>query len=138
MAIAVTAFFPQTIVTQEDNNILRLFKLQYNPTTNEVILNETGFADPDLNTYVDNSPTESGIFQSVLEGASDFFQSFVDGLKNVLGVVKIMFKFLFSPFIFVLDPELMGSAPFYVKLIFAIPLVFMALMGLVQFVRGFR
>ena len=135
IAIAVSLFFPQTILQGEDNNLLRVFKVYYNESTDSIQI-YSGFADDDLQTLVFDDEDKPGFFQSILGSASDFFQSFVDGLRNVLGVIKILFKFLFSPFIFIMTPELMGSAPIYVKMIFALPLVLLALVGLIKFIRG--
>lgn len=137
MAIAVSAFYPEVVLgNDKQNSIMGIFNVAVNSTTGEIYINETGFSDPNLNDEVFNDETESGFFKRGLEGASQFFQNFVDGLQNVLGVVKILFKFLFSPFIFVFSPELMGGAPFFIKIIFALPLVFMALMAIIRFIRG--
>lgn len=136
MAIVVSSFFPSIVLSENDNNILKIFKVYYNASSDSVVLGGSGFADGDLSDFAYNEPTEPGFFQSVLESASSFFQSFVDGLKNVLGALKILGKFLFSPFIFIGSPEIMGSAPVFIKLLFALPLVLLSLIGLMKFIRG--
>lgn len=138
MAIAVVCFFPQTVLNEDNNSLLSIFHLYYNETTNSVDITQSGFADSGLNLETGSTETESGFWKRGLEGASQFFQSFVDGLQNVLGAIKILFRFLFSPFIFVMNPELMGEAPFFVKLIFALPLVFIALITVIKFIRGIQ
>lgn len=139
MAIAVSSFFPSVIFTQGDNNILSIFHIQYNETSGVIdVGTQTGFADSNLDQYSTNEPDNPGFWQGVINSIGGFFQSFVDGLKNVLGALKILGKFLFSPFLFIADPNLMGSAPFFVKMIFALPLVLMGLFGIMKFIRGLQ
>lgn len=139
MAIAVSLFFPQVVIDPDEQiSILGIFDVSYNSTTNEVYMgNSASFSsDSGLNTEIDTSNTEGGIFQNILDAGSQYYQSFIDGLKNVLGVIKIIAKFLFSPIIFVASPDLLGSAPVYIKMIFALPLILMALIGLVKLISG--
>lgn len=136
MALAVSFFFPQTILSNQDTSILGIFHVGLD-SNNQPYLNSTGFSDSDLNNQVNNDETESG-FWHVVQKAGGVFQWIVDGLGNVLGTIKILFKFTFSPFIFVMSPDLLGGAPFFVQLIFAIPLVFMVFYAGLKFIRGLQ
>jgi hypothetical protein len=139
IALCVSFFFPQIILGSGNTSILGIFNVGINATTNEPYISSTGFSNSDLNNAINqDQSTEQGLFQRGINVVTSFFQFIVDGLGNVLGVVKILFAFLFSPFILVLSPDLLGNAPFYVKLGFAIPLVFLAFMGVISFIRGFR
>lgn len=135
MALAVSFFFPQTVLGDSETSILGIFHIGINETTNEPYISESGFANNDLASMTSNSETESG-FWHVVQKIGGVFQWIVDGLGNVLGAIKILVKFIFSPFIFVLTPSLMGGAPFFVKLIFAVPLVFIVFMGVIKIIRG--
>jgi hypothetical protein len=140
MALAISFFFPQTVLgTNADNSILGIFRIGIDNSTNEVyILPDAydGFSVSELNSARDGSSTESGWFQRGVQYVSSFFQWVVDGLGNILSTLKILLAFTFSPFIFVLNPSLLGGAPFFVKLIFAVPLVFLTFMGGIKFIRG--
>jgi len=136
MSLAVSFFFPQTILGNGETNILGIFKVNVNSTNGEIYINETGWANSDLNVQQSGDETQEGWFKKGIQAVSSIFQWVVDGLGNILGTLKVLVKFTFSPFIFVLNPDLMGGAPFFVKLIFAIPLVFIMLMATVKFIRG--
>jgi len=136
MALAVSFFFPQTILGEGETSILGVFNVGINTTTNQPYIIGAGFSNSDLNSQFSGDSTDSGLFQKGVNIVTSFFQWVVDGLGNVLGTIKILFAFLFSPFIFVMRPDLMGNAPFFVKMIFAIPLVFIVFMGGVKFIRG--
>lgn len=139
MAISVSMFFPTIVLDSGNTSILGIFHVNLNSTTNEVTFeNSASFTDNELNTAVNTADTDGSIFATIGNYASQFFQSIVDGLKNVLGVIKIMGKFLFSPVLFLGSADLLGDAPIYVKLIFALPLILMAFFGLTKFVRGFQ
>lgn len=139
MALAVSFFFPQVLLgSSGETSILGLFKIGINTTTNEPYIIGSGWNNAELSSQIDNSAIESGWFQKGIQVVTSFFQWVVDGLGNVLGTFKILFAFIFSPFIFVMRPDLMGNAPFYVKMIFAIPLVFIVFIGGIKFIRGFQ
>jgi len=138
MMLAVSFFFPQIILGGGETNILGLFKVGINSTTNEPYIQDQGWNNSDLDNQFNNDPTNSGWFHKGVQAVTSFFQWIVDGLGNVLGTIKILFAFIFSPFIFVLNPSLMGNAPFYVQMIFAIPLVFIAFLGTLKFIRGLQ
>ena len=135
MALAVSFFFPQTILGTGEESILGIFNVGINETTNQPYIVSSGFANSDLNAQIGGDEKQSG-FWHVVQAGKSLFQWVVDGLSNVLSTLKILFKFLFSPFIFVLNPALLGGAPFYVKMIFAIPLVFIVFMSSLKFIRG--
>lgn len=135
MALAISFFFPQTILGSGETSILGIFNVGINSTTNQPYIISSGFSNADLNAQFSSNPTETGLFQKGINIVTSFFQFIVDGLGNVIAIIKIMFAFLFSPFVFVLRPELMGGSPFFVKMIFAIPLVFITFMGIVAFIR---
>lgn len=136
IAIAVSFFFPQVVLNKPDQSILGLFHITYNTTTSEVQITEKGFTDTTLEAQTTNKETEAGFWQSLGQSISTYFQSFTDGLKNVIGVLSILLRFLFSPFLFVADPNLLGNAPSYVKVIFALPLVLLALISTIKVIRG--
>lgn len=137
MALAISFFFPQTVLGNDtETSILGLFKIGINSTTNTPYIIDKGFNNDDLNNQVSGSAVDSGLFQKGIQVVTSFFQWVVDGLGNVLGVLKVLFSFLFAPFIFVLRPDLLGNAPFFVKMIFAVPLVFMTFIGGIRFIRG--
>jgi hypothetical protein len=136
MALAISFFFPQTVLGDSESNILGIFKIGVNSTTNEVYIQDVGFANDRINTLTTNNEVDEGFFQKGINVVTTFFQYIADGLGNVLGVIKILFAFIFSPFIFVLDPQLLGEAPSFVKLIFALPLVFLTFMGIIKLIRG--
>lgn len=135
MALSISFFFPQTILGGGETSILGLFNVGINQTTQEPYIIASGFANDDLNAQFSNNPTETGLFQKGINIITNFFQFIVDGLGNVIGVIKLLFMFIFSPFVFVLNPNLLGGAPFFVKMIFAIPLVFICFMGVIAFIR---
>jgi hypothetical protein len=139
MAIAVSMFFPQVVLNpDEQTSVLGLFDVSYNSTSKEVYMGSSQyFKDSTLNSeLVQTDNNNTGIFQNIIDTGQQYYQSFIDGLKNVMGAVKIFTKFIFSPIIFVSSPDLLGDAPIYVKLIFALPLILMAFFGLVKFIRG--
>lgn len=136
IALSVSFFFPQIVLDSPNQSILGIFHIGYNESTKEVFISRSGFADANLDAQVFNDETKGGLWQSLGASVSSFFQAFTDGLRNVLGIMKILFKFLFSPFIFVMDPLLLGGAPSFVKLIFALPLVILGLIAIVKFIRG--
>jgi hypothetical protein len=136
MCLAVSFFFPTAILGEGETSILGIFDVGINETTGRVYIVDSGFTNDDLNAQLDASSTEAGLFQRGINIVTSFFQFIVDGLANILGIIKIFFAFLFSPFVFVLNPQIMGGAPFYVQMIFAIPLVFLCFMGIVKLVGG--
>lgn len=139
IALAVSFFFPQVLLgSSGETSILGLFKVGINATNGEPYIMEQGWNNNELQSQVDNTAVTEGWFQKGIQVVTGFFQWIVDGLGNVLGTFKILFSFLFSPFIFVLRPDLMGNAPFFVKMIFAIPLVFITFIAGLKFIRGLQ
>lgn len=135
MTLAISFFFPSTVLGSGETSILGIFHVGVNSTTNEPYIVSSGFNNSDLTAQISNNPTDSGVFQKGVNIITSFFQWIVDGLGNVLGVIKLFFAFVFAPFIFVLKPELMGGAPFFVKMIFAIPLTFIVFGSIIEFIR---
>lgn len=139
MALSVSFFFPQVLLgSSGETSILGIFKVGINSTTNEPYIMDDGWNNVGLDDLTNNNAVSEGWFQKGIQVVTGFFQWIVDGLGNVLGTFKILFSFIFSPFIFVLRPDLMGNAPFFVKMIFAIPLVFIVFIGGIKFIRGIQ
>jgi len=139
MALAVSFFFPQVLLgSGSETSILGIFKVGINNVTNEPYIVDDGWNNVGLDDLTNNDAVSEGWFQKGIQVVTGFFQWIVDGLGNVLGTFKILFSFIFSPFIFVLRPDLMGNAPFFVKMIFAIPLVFIVFIGGIKFIRGLQ
>ena len=139
MAIAVSFFFPQVVISPDKQvSVLGIFDVYVNSTTGTIAMgNSDRFNDDSLNDAIPNDgKTNSGIFATIGNYASSFFQFVVDGLKNVLGFIAMMGKFLFSPILFVADPNLLGGPPIYIKMIFALPLILMGAIALVRFIAG--
>jgi hypothetical protein len=141
MALAVSFFFPNIILCNSnepncETSILGLFKL--NITDGHINVVDHDWNNTELEFQKSGTPVQSGWFQQGIAVVTGFFQWVVDGLGNVLGTFKILTAFIFSPFTFILKPDLMGNAPFFVKMIFAIPLVFIVFFASIKFIRGFQ
>jgi hypothetical protein len=139
ICLSVSFFFPQVLLgSSGETSILGIFKIGINSTNNEPYIMGSGWNNGDLNTQSTGSDVNAGWFHKGVQAITTFFQWVVDGLGNILGTIKVLLAFTFSPFIFVLRPDLMGNAPFYVKMIFTIPLIFIVFIGGIKFIRGIQ
>jgi hypothetical protein len=78
---------------------------------------------------------ESGISATSLQAkgteGSNYFQSLVDGLANVLDFIMAIFRLVFSPFLIMVA----GEFPTIILFIF-IPIIVMMIVGIIQMIRG--
>lgn len=141
LAIATSFFNPSIVLSNNNNNttsILGLFDVGYNTTTNEPYVRSSEWGNEEIATeldYTTSATTGGNIFKKAIDATSSFFQWMIDGLANVMNVIKLMAKFAFSPFLLFTHIVKLG-APFQLLFIFAIPLTFMFILAFIRFIRG--
>ena len=145
LIIGCVFWSPGTVLTDaQGRNPLEMFGIQranfYQNDSNDVFSYnmtnvQTNFDDPLLNTEATiGNETDQTMFKRGKLFSSGF-QWVVDGLSNVMGLVTVLFKILFSPFI-VFGQLVSLGAPSALIFLFAIPLVFALFIGFVMFIRG--
>lgn len=116
------AFWNPSIVfgdSKQAETVLNFFNINNTNTTN---LNWSSSGD---------KSTE--LFKSGCEGAACAIQSFVDPVLNVLGYINLVFNVVFSPF------RIMTAVgmPTTLTLLFTLPLIFMFIISIIMFIRGY-
>ena len=133
LAIACVFWQPSIIFegSEQGNSVLSFIGINsYNQTTNEPIIDPVGSTSNDVN----NSNSQLSTSRTS-ETSLGNFQFIVDPIFNAFGWVNLFFKVLFSPWIIFTSPQ-MGNAPLPIFFIYAVPIIFITLIGIIFFIRS--
>jgi hypothetical protein len=127
LAIAMAFAAPQVVFNGDspaENNLLSWFNVERNVTDNTLSISDNSSFGGAVDTDAEESFTAT---KSPLLGA-------LDTLWQVFSWVGVIFKVIFSPIIVLTAPEL--NMPTAVIFVFAIPLTFLFIVGLIGWIRS--
>jgi hypothetical protein len=132
LAIAMAFAAPQVIFSGNspaDVTLLSWFSVNYDNSTGDIsYVNGSSGLQGDAGT---NAAESFGASRTTVTG---FLSFIIDGLWQVWSWVAAIFKVLFSPIILLTSPDLHIPTP--IIFVFAIPLTFLFIIGLIMWIRG--
>ena len=135
MGIAV-AFWQPSLVFEHNSAISNLYNIPYNQST--AVAGIPGCSADGIGCFGSNYSSQiqnQSVISSIFNQLGGVTGSFIDSLNNVIGFFQTAFNFLFWPYV-LFSNKPMSDAPTSLFYIFAIPMVTLLLIAIVNWVRS--
>lgn len=139
MALCATLYAPEVILGEsQDGTILSFFKVSsFNGTISDDDPNQNISLGDGFATEFNLEPNaeSQSVFSKIINNIGGAFNYLIDGLANVLGVFKLVFRVIFSPIILLFSPAAVGM-PTIIGLFIGLPTALLMIFAIVAFIAG--